>query len=374
MYNGKKVIAMLNCHGDDVVCFRKEIIDELEKNGYFIVLSCPQSNRLSVFYNRENVVLEYINIDRRGTNLWKDIKLFRNYCKLYKKYKPDIVLAFTIKPNIYGSIAAQRYKIPYVNNITGLGSGFDSNWIIRHIIILLYKVALRKSECVYLQNEDNARTIKKYKILKKQNYQIIPGSGVNLKKFEYKEYRCRSHMVFNYIGRVMKEKSIDDFLACAKRIHNSFGNIEFRIIGFIEETEPEYVTILQQLEEEGIISYKGSQEDVRPFIEESDAIIHPSFYGEGLSNVLLETAAVGRALITTDIPGCREVVQEGENGYLYSPHNIDQLVACVNRFIELPYEQRRSMSEKSREIVMHSFSREIVVQKYQDIVLRCIGK
>lgn len=374
MYNGKKVVAMLNCHGDDVVCFRKEIIDELEKQGYLVVLSCPESDRLDVFRGKESVIVEPVTIDRRGTNPIKDIGLFRSYCKLYKKYKPDVVLAFTIKPNIYGSIAARRYKIPYVNNITGLGSGFDSSWLIRQVIIHLYRFALKKSECVYFQNEENAKIVKKCKIVRNQECQVIPGSGVNLKKFEYKEYKQRNKMVFNYIGRVMKEKSIDDYLACAKKIHQCCENVEFNIIGFIEDTEQEYVAILQQLENEGVISYKGSQNDVRPFIEECDAIIHPSFYGEGMSNVLLETAAVGRALITTDIAGCREVVSEGENGYLYAPQNIEELVECVKRFIELPYEQRKKMSKKSREIVEKNFSREIVVKKYQDIVARCVNK
>lgn len=374
MYDGKKVVAMLNCHGDDVVCFRKEIIDELEKQGYLVVLSCPESSRLDVFSGKENIIVEPVAIDRRGTNPIKDIGLFRSYCKLYKKYNPDVVLAFTIKPNIYGSIAARRYNIPYVNNITGLGSGFDSNWLIRQIIIHLYRFALKKSQCVYFQNEENAKIVKKSKIVTKQNCQVIPGSGVNLKKFEYSEYKRRDKIVFNYIGRVMKEKSIDDYLACAKRVHRDYKNVEFNIIGFIEETEQEYVAILQQLEEEGIISYKGSQNDVRPFIEDCDAIIHPSFYGEGMSNVLLETAAVGRALITTDIAGCREVVSDGKNGYLYTPQNVEELVACVEKFIELPYEQRLEMSKKSREIVENNFSRQIVVKKYQDIVARCVNK
>lgn len=374
MYDGKKVVVMLNCHGDDVVCFRKEIIDELERQGYLVVLSCPESNRLDVFSGKENIIVEPVAIDRRGTNPIKDIGLFRSYCKLYRKYNPDVVLAFTIKPNIYGSIAARRYNIPYVNNITGLGSGFDSSWLIRQIIIHLYRFALKKSQCVYFQNEENAKIVKKSKIVTKQNCQVIPGSGVNLKKFEYSEYKRRDKIVFNYIGRVMKEKSIDDYLACAKRVHQDYKNVEFNIIGFIEETEQEYVAILQQLEEEGIICYKGSQNDVRPFIEDCDAIIHPSFYGEGMSNVLLETAAVGRALITTDIAGCREVVSDGKNGYLYTPQNVEELVACVEKFIKLPYEQRLEMSKKSREIVENNFSRQIVVKKYQDIVARCVNK
>lgn len=368
MYNGKKVVIMLNCHGDDVVCFRKEIIDELDKEGYLVILSCPKSDRLTVFDDRENIIIEPVSIDRRGTNVIKDFKLLISYCRLYKKYTPEIVLAFTIKPNIYGSIAAQIYKIPYVNNITGLGSGFDSNGILKWVIVHLYKLALRKSKCIFFQNRENAEIIKSHKIIRNQNYQIIPGSGVNLEKFEYKEYKERTGFVFNYIGRVMKEKSIDDYLECAKKIHEIYENVSFNIIGFIEETEKEYVDILQQLEEGGVVCYKGSQNDVRPFIEESDAIIHPSFYGEGMSNVLLETAAVGRALITTNIAGCREIVEEGINGFLYEPQNVEGLIRCVEKFIQLPFEQRKKMSEQSRQIVERSFSRKIVVKCYKEIV------
>ncbi len=363
----KKIIAMLNCHDDDVFCFRKEIIDEFANRGYTVLVSCPYGKRID-FVLRDNVIYEDIKIDRRGTNPVNDYRLYRNYLNLFTKYRPAAVLAFTIKPNIYGGMAARKLKIPYINNITGLGSGFENGGIVKKIILMMYRVVLNSAEYIFFQNEANKRRILETGILNHRRYEVIPGSGVNLERFSFCEYPNTEKIVFNYIGRVMKDKNIDDYIYIAKYIREKYDNVIFNIIGFIEESESHYKEELKALEEYGVVRYLGVQQDVRPFIRESYAIIHPSTYGEGLSNVLLESAATGRVILTTTIPGCRETVEDGVNGFLFEPNNREMMVEQVERFINLSWQEKVKMGRASRKITEKKFSRKIVIKRYLDLV------
>ena len=358
-------IAMLNCHGDDVFCFRREIIEALIDRGCRVVLSCPEHPRLDYFRNRDDIFIEDVQIDRRGTNPFKDIKLIWNYLRLLKKYQPDFVCTFTIKPNIYGSIAADLLGIPHINNITGIGSGYKNGGLVKKIVISLYKIALRKSQMVFFQNKKNQQTALATKMIPQNvRYQVIPGSGVNLERFAYREKVDSNEIVFNYIGRVMKDKCIDDYLKVASEIKKKYPQTAFNILGFIEKDEEHYETDLKSLEEKGIVLYCGNVDDIRPYIYASDAIIHPSTYGEGISNVLLETAACGRACITTNIEGCRDCVDDGVSGYIYEPGNIDQLVNRIEVFISLTPEQRKRMGMAGRKKVEKEFDRKLVVDSY----------
>ena len=367
MKKRKKYVAMLNCHDDDVFCFRKEIIDDLADRGFVVLVSCPYGERIENI-KRNNVI--YINtaIDRRGTNPINDYKLYRSYYRLFKKYNPIAVLAFTIKPNIYGGLAAKRLKIPYVNNITGLGSGFENGGIVKKIIVGFYKIVLNSARFVFFQNEANKEKILSAKIIKHKRYKVIPGSGVNLERFYFAECPTKDKIVFNYIGRVMKDKNIDDYLFLAEELTKKYDNLEFNVIGFIEESEAHYRQVLEKLEKKGIINYRGPQQDVRPFIKRSCAIIHPSTYGEGLSNVLLESAAMGRALLTTTIPGCKETVEDGVNGFLFEPNNRQNMLEAVEKFIMLPYEKKVKMGLESRRITEDKFSRKKVVLSYRHLI------
>ena len=374
MKNDKKIIAILNCHDDDVFCFRKEIIDDLADAGYMVLISCPYGERIEKI-KRNNVIYEDISIDRRGTNPFRDYQLYHSYKKLFKRYKPIVVLTFTIKPNIYGGLASRKLGIPYINNITGLGSAYEKGGLLKQTIILLYKIVLNSAYYVLFQNETNKRTIVEAGVLQHKRYEVIPGSGVNLERFKYRDYPKSKSIVFNYIGRVMKDKNIDDFIYIAQRLHKKYDNVVFNIIGFIEQRESRYEKVLDELEKQKIIKYLGPQMDVRPSIEESHAIIHPSTYGEGLSNVLLESAAIGRVLIAARVPGCMEIVKDGVNGFLFEPNNREMMVELVERFIKLPLKQKEEMGKASRKIVEEKYSRKIVVEKYRELVNEiCEGK
>ncbi|WHT48256.1 glycosyltransferase [Sporosarcina thermotolerans] len=195
--------------------------------------------------------------------------------------------------------------------------------------------------------------------------ELIPGSGVNITPFPLQPFPSNEEkIVFNYIGRVLKDKGIDDYIEAAKIIKKKYEYTEFNIIGFIEPTEMSYKKVLQELQEESIINYHGSQRDVKPFIKRSHCTIHPSTYGEGMSNVLLESASSGRPIITTDVSGCKETVEDGITGYVYKAGEMEDLVSKIELFIKLNNEERKKMGALGRSRVKNSFSRDIVVNAY----------
>lgn len=368
--NKQKVIALITNHDDDVYCFRKELIEGMIASGYKVVVSCPYGEKLDLMKNMD-FVHEDVYIDRRGTNPIADMKLYLSYRKLMKKYRFDAVLTYTSKPNVYASLAAAHYKIPYINNITGLGSVLTMGKLMKGLVLYLYKLAFKKSGCVFFQNETNMKLIVNQRLVK-GDYKLIPGSGVNTQRFDIQPYPeggdgiSGEKLVFNYIGRILKEKGIDDYLAAAKEIKGKYPNTEFNVLGFVEPTEKEYISLLNKLEEEGIIIYRGQQKDVIPFIKNAHGIIHPSVYGEGMSNVLLENASSGRVIITTNNPGCKETVLNGISGYIYEGGNTGELIAAIERFLKLSNEERRIMGLLGREHVCKGFSRDIVVKSYLD--------
>ncbi|MPN14719.1 Glycosyltransferase Gtf1 [bioreactor metagenome] len=252
-----------------------------------------------------------------------------------------------------------------VNNLTGFGSTLKSNGFSDKFLMKLYKISYKKSKCVFFQNESNLKFDLDHKLVTGP-YKLVPGSGVNTERYPLQPYPDEDIIVFNYLGRVMHDKGIDDYIECARRIKKNHPNTEFNVIGFIEPTEIHYQEDLKKLEEEGIIIYRGQQMDVRPFIARAHAIIHPSMYGEGMSNVLLENASSGRPVITTDNPGCRETLNDGVTGFMYHGGNVDELVEKVEQFLSMSNEERKKMGEKGREKVSREFSRDTVVRTYLD--------
>lgn len=366
----KPIIALLTNNDDDVYCFRKELIEELITDGYEILVSCPYGPKLELM---EKIPFFYDNpeIDRRGTNPIKDFSLLLHYCKLFKRYHPSVILAYTAKPNVYASIVAHSMGIPVINNLTGLGSVVNESGFKRRFIMWLFKLAYQKSSCMMFQNATNMQVAIEQDMVK-GDYKLIPGSGVNTDRFPLQPYpeggdgKTGAPVIFNYIGRVLHDKGVDDYIEVAKRIKRKYPQTEFNMLGFIEPSEIHYKEDLEKLSKEGIIIYRGSQKDVRPWLVRAHATIHPSTYGEGMSNVLLESASSGRFLITTDNPGCQETVEPDKTGYIYQGGNIDALFETVERFLALPNTQRQQMGAAGRERVKRLFSRAIVVDIYKE--------
>lgn len=356
------LIALLTNHEDDVYCFRKELIEALAAEDYQLLISCPGGEKLALM--REISFLhDDLKIDRRGTNPVRELQLFLHYLRLLGKHRPHVVLNFTVKPNVYGSIAAGILGIPTVNNLTGLGSIVNKEGPMKSMLLFLLKLAFRRSACVFFQNRENM-ALAKAKGLIKGPCRLIPGSGVNTDRFPLQPYPPEDVIVFNFIGRVMKEKGIDDYIEAARRIKEKHPYTEFNVIGFIEPRELHYEEEFRRLEEEGILFYRGNQQDVRPWISRSHATIHPSKYGEGMSNVLLESAASGRPLITTDISGCRETLEDYVTGYVYHAGDVEHLMEKLHQFLSLSQEERIQMGRLGREKVKEEFSRKVVVNAY----------
>ena len=376
MIDKKEIIALLTNNDDDVYCFRKELIEALIDEGYEMLISCPDGPKFELM---KGIPYIYDNpdIDRRGTNPIKDFGLMMHYRNLFKRYKPAVVLTYTAKPNVYASLVAHQLGIPVINNLTGLGSVINESGAKKALIMWLFKLAYRKSSCMMFQNETNMKIAIKQGMVKGK-YRLIPGSGVDTNRYPLQPYpeggngKTGEPVVFNYIGRILHDKGVDDYIEAAKRIKMQYPQTEFNMLGFIEPTEIHYEKDLKELEAKGIVYYRGSQKDVKPYVARSHATIHPSTYGEGMSNVLQESASSGRFLITTNNPGCQETVEDGKTGYIYQGGDVDALVKTIEKFLALPNEQRKIAGELGRKRMERLFSRKIVIDAYKEEISRIL--
>lgn len=381
----KPLIALLTNNDDDVYCFRLELIQAILKAGYGMLISCPDGPKFEVMEElglRKNREFLYDDppIDRRGTSVVNDGKLMLHYRRLFRKHRPAVILAYTAKPNVYASLVGRTMGIPVINNVTGLGSVVNESGLKRKLIMGLFKTAYRGSACIMFQNSTNMELARKLGWIR-GDHRLIPGSGVALERYPVQEYPDGGDgmegetVVFNYIGRILRDKGVDDYIAAAKRIRAKYPKTEFNMLGFIEPTEEHYRAELEELGEQGIVLYRGSQKDVRPWIRRSHAIIHPSTYGEGMSNVLLENASSGRLIITTDNPGCRETVNDGVSGFIYPGGDVDALVRTVETMLrEVPNEKRKQMGLEGRKKMEAEFSREVVIDAYLSKIAKLVQK
>lgn len=346
--------------------FRKELAEALTHRGDVIYISGPESPMFKELEELGCIEIK-TNVDRRGINPMKDLLLLIQYYRIMAKYKPDVVLGYTIKPNIYGGLASRISRVPFIANITGLGTAAESPGILQKVIIAMYNVATKRMKCIFFQNEANKFFFEKNHIATNVKQELIPGSGVNLEKFPLMPYPDNKIIEFIYVSRIMREKGIDDYLYLAKYMKNKYGDrLIFHVVGICEDLK--YKTILENLASREIIKYHGYQKDVRPFIAQSYCLIHPSFYPEGMSNVLLEAEAMGRPVITTLRPGCRETVEAGVTGFLFEEENKEQLIERVEEFLLLPQEEKEKMGKLARKRVEKIFDRKIVINKYLEVI------
>jgi len=339
--------------------FRKEVVKAIRDAGHEVVISAPFDEKKAYF---EEIGCKLIDtqFNRKGTNPIKDLGLMMRYRKMLRQIKPDVVLSYTIKPNLYGGMACQLCNVPQIVNITGLGSAVENPGWLQKLTILLYKVGLQKAKTVFFQNKANMEFCELHRMVKR-NKILIPGSGVNLQYHTVQKYPKDGIIKFIFISRLLKEKGIEEYFGAAIRIKKQFPNTEFHIVGPCEDS---YSERLDALQKDGIVIYHGLQADVRPFIGAVHCTIHPSYYPEGMSNVLLESCAAGRPIITTNRPGCGEIIEDGRTGYLVNAKDVEDLVSVIERFIALPYHQKMQMGLNAREKVEKEFDRQIVVDVY----------
>lgn len=345
--------------------FRRELISELLSRGE-VVVSTP-------FVGREEELsglgcrLIKTDVDRRGINPAKDLALFRRYRGIINSEKPDAVITYSIKPNIYGGIAASRAGVPYFVNVQGLGSAF-SNRFLAPLVTEMYRLALRKADTVFFENSGNLDVFVKKKVVSESKAVLLPGAGVDTDYYPLRDYPSDENgLRFLFVGRIMKEKGVNELFAAAEKLKSEYGDkVHFDVAGFFEDA---YSDRVKKLSDSGVITYLGFLEDVRPLYENCHCVVLPSYH-EGMSNVLLEGASTGRPLITTDIPGCREAVIDGKTGSLCRPADTVSLYDAMKKFVGMTGDERRKMGLAGREHMETRFGKNYVINTTMKAVAR----
>ena len=349
-----KILVVTN-HSYMFYRFRKELVEALMRE-HEVILSTP-------FVGHEDDLqamgLRCINteIDRRSINPLKDMKLLRTYQKMLDEIQPDLVITYSIKPNIYMGNACKKAGIPYCTNVQGLGTAFEKP-LLSSVVSVMYRSALKKARTVFFENDENAQFFLKRNIISNVHARVLPGAGINLDEYPYVPMQDDGVCSFLFVGRIMKEKGVDEFFAAAKTLKAEFGErVSFDVVGFYEDA---YKETVEKLVDDGIVNFHGFQSNVHPFYEKTDCVVLPSYH-EGMSNVLLEGAASGRPLITSDIPGCREAVEDGVSGYLCKPQDVDGLCAAMQKCVYSSHEERENMGKIGRTRMEKHFSKEAIV-------------
>ena len=365
--NKNKKILILSNHHSYTYNFRKEVIKRLLEEGYVVHITLPYGEKVKLLEEMGCIYTES-PLDRRGMNPGTDFKLIKSYYRLIRRIKPDVVLSYTIKPNIYGGLICRVLKIPLIANVTGLGTAVGNESILQRVLVTLYKSAFKKAECIFFQNGSNKDFFINHGITLRR-YKVIPGSGINTDEFQYQEYPKDANVVrFLFIGRIMKDKGIEELIEAANRIKEEYKDVRFDAIGFCED---EYKDKIETIQKKDIITFHGVKDTVREYLKSSHAVIHPTYH-EGMSNVLLEAAATGRPVLASNIPGCKEIFDEGISGFGFEPKNIESLTQAILKFIKLNNEERITMGKAGRKKVEREFDRSIVVDSYLQEINRIV--
>ncbi len=384
----KKIIIAVNSIFN-LINHRVGLINGLIKEGYEVIALSPTdafASRLKEL-DCQHVSLQ---MDRKGTNIVRDLLLFWRYRRLLKKHMPDVYLGFTVKPNIYGSLAAQSLGIPVINNISGLGTVFGAmsvssvGSLLSRLLQLLYRLALSRSDKIFFQNKDDRNEFIEHQVVKSHLTDLLPGSGVDLDRFAYtpiiatdassKSSDDNKKTRFLLIARMLWDKGVGEYVEAARFLSQSYPNAEFCLLGFLDFQNPQAISEAQVNEwiAEGIVHYLGVIDDIRPEIAKADCVVLPVLYREGTPRSLLEAGAMGRPIVTTDSIGCRETVDDGVNGYLCIPGDSIDLSKKMERIIQLNDAERTEMGRNGRNKMELEFDEQIVIQQYFAVIKECL--
>lgn len=362
-----KKIILISCSSRDFILFRLGFMKKLKEKGANVIAVAPYDKYAKMLIENG---FDFINlkINRKGLNPFEDFLLFINIIKIILKEKPDIIINYTIKPVIYCSIAAGFFDIKIIDVITGLGYVFIKHNLLTSFVKVLYRFALKNASKVIFQNREDLEYFIKKNITQKEKSLVILSSGVDTKYFSPFKKRVNKYVRFLYIGRILWDKGIREFVEAAKIVKTKFDNVEFDILGWFDKDNPSSVPFeyIKDLENKRIIKYLGDVEDVRPFIARSDVVVLPS-YREGLPRSLLEAASMEKPIITTNAIGCKEVVDDRINGLLVPVKDIKALSEAMIWMIEHP-KQRIQMGKKGRVKMIKEFDEKIVIKKYMKVI------
>ena len=336
--------------------FRRELIGKLMED-YDVIISTPFVGHEDDFKAMGCTMIE-TDVDRRGINPKTDMKLYLTYRRLLKEHHPDMVVTYSIKPNVYAGYACRQMRIPYCVNVQGLGTAFQKKGL-REIVIRMYKTALKKAKTVYFENKGNAKVFLQEQIIRREQMCLLKGAGVNLKYYTYQKYPENDKVHFLYLGRIMKEKGMDELFCAAKELQRKEVPFVLDLVGFFED---EYKEKIDKLVDAGIAVFHGFQEDPRPYYAMADCVVLPSYH-EGMSNVLLEAAATGRPVITSNIPGCKEAVDDDKSGLLCEAEDWNDLYRKMSKIARMSRIEREAMGVCGRDKMAREFDKDKVVKK-----------
>ena len=376
-FRRQKIIITANTTWN-LVNFRSGLISNLLKNGFDVIAVSPEDGYCE---RLERLECRYIPLamDNKGTHPVRDFQLMLGFLKVFLRERPDAVLAYTVKPNVYASLAAQLTGIPVINNISGLGTAFIRGGWMAALVSLLYRVGLSRSKRVFFQNDDDRTLFLEKGLVKRAQSDLLPGSGIDLVHFDATKFAAVEHnennLVFLMVARLLWDKGVREYVEAARIVKKRYPETRFQLLGFLDVKNQTAVPRedVELWVREGIVEYLGTSDDVRPFLAASDCVVLPS-YREGTPRSLLEAAAMAKPLIATDVPGCREVVQDGVNGYLCEVCNANDLANKMLQLIALPSQLRLQMGSQSRNIAETRFDEQIVIRKYLEVISEVTGR
>jgi len=355
-----KILIVTN-HSYMLYQFRREFIEMLLKD-YEVVISTPCVGHEDDLKEMGCKIIDTY-VDRRGIDPFKDYKLLKNYNAIIENEKPDKVITYSIKPNIYAGMICQHRHISYYTNVQGLGTAFQSSSLAK-LVTFLYKRAFKEVKTVFFENKGNADLFLQKKIIPIKKIKILNGAGVNLNYHQYYPYPTEKKIHFLFVGRIMKEKGVDELFNAFEKLHKNY-DVVLDIVGFFED---EYRDKVNQLVNDGLVYFHGFQQDVRPYYQKAHCVVLPSYH-EGMSNVLLEACAIGRPIITSNIPGCKEAVDENNNGYLVNVKDSEDLYLKMKQFVELEEIQKEEMGKNGRIKMEKEFNKEDIVKETLESVI-----
>lgn len=348
--------------------FRKNLIIELQKAGYEVYAIAPFDSYSKKLEDLGCIYYE-LEINSKSKNPLYDFNLLWRMRNVLSEIQPDVLLNFTIKPNIYGSIAARTLGIKCINNIAGMGTLYTAGSLSRFIFKALFKVSHLKVKTIFFQNPNDIEELTKNNIIKKKNARLLPGSGVNLVDFPYTppEKKNNNYIEFLLLARMLYTKGIAELVEAGKLLsEKGYTNFHINLLGETGINNPQAIPEeeLNRICEPPFVTYLGKTDDVKTYIIKADVVVLPSYYREGTPKSLLEALGIGRPIITTNMPGCKETVINGKNGYLCNPKSSKDLASKMEKFISLNFDQRVVMGKRSRKLAEENFDEKIVIDSY----------
>ena len=363
----------------NLVNFRSGLILALVSRGFDVVAVAPDD----AYRDRlRELGCRYVplNMDNQGTHPVKDALLLWRYFVVLRRERPAVILSYTVKPNIYASLAARFTGVTVINNVSGLGTAFLRGGWLGGVVCSLYRVALRRSHRVFFQNEEDRQVFIEKRLVAPARTGLLPGSGIDLVHFsplavEGSSLRNGAGLVFLMVARLLWDKGVLEFVEAARRVKALFPESRFQLLGFLDVKNQTAVgrSDVEAWVKEGVVEYLGTTDDVRPFLADADCVVLPS-YREGTPRSLLEAAAMGRPLLATDVPGCREVVIDGVNGLLCRLRDSVDLAEKMMQMITMPMSALLQMGQESRRLAETRFDEQIVIRKYLEAIYEVAGR